>query len=106
MDGQAVGEGEEVAGCKVTPVAVPGRLIERAEQLCRERGPVIELLSLRPLKTFLVATEPLKPKTREPFRSPPTASQGRYAPAPPQRSEGAGTARGVRLPTPRAIPAL
>ncbi len=27
MDGQAVAEGEEVAGCKVTPVAVPGRLV-------------------------------------------------------------------------------
>src|SRR4029077_16078886 len=30
MDGQAVKEGEEVAGCKVTPVAVPGRLLEEA----------------------------------------------------------------------------
>jgi len=30
MDGQAVAEGEEVVGCKVTPVAVPGRLIEEA----------------------------------------------------------------------------
>src|SRR2546423_7511145 len=44
MDGQAVGEDEEVAGCKVTPVAVPGGLIEHAERLCRERGAVIELL--------------------------------------------------------------
>ena len=39
MDGQAVAEGEEVAGCKVTPVAIPGELIERAEQLCRDHGP-------------------------------------------------------------------
>ncbi|OLB89059.1 MAG: hypothetical protein AUI15_26690 [Actinobacteria bacterium 13_2_20CM_2_66_6] len=78
MDGQAVGEGEEVAGCKVTPVAVPGRLIERAEQLCRERGPVIELLSFRPLKTFVVATERLKPKARELFRSAVTAKLGWY----------------------------
>jgi len=78
MDGQAVAEGEEVAGCKVTPVAVPGRLVERAEELCRERGPVIELLSFRPLRTFVVATERLKPKARELFRAAVTAKLGWY----------------------------
>ena len=78
MDGQAVAEGEEVAGCKVTPVAVPGDLIERAEQLCREQGPAIELLSFRPLKTFVVATERLKPKAREMFRNAVTAKLGWY----------------------------
>ena len=78
MDGQAVAEGEEVAGCKVTPVAVPSSLIEEAERLCRERGPVIELLPFRPLKTFVVATERLKPKARELFRSAVTAKLGWY----------------------------
>ena len=78
MDGQAVGEGEEVAGCKVTPVAVPGELIERAERLSRERGPVIELLPFRPLKTFVVATERLKPKARDLFRAAVTAKLGWY----------------------------
>ncbi|TMG32481.1 MAG: hypothetical protein E6H95_00155 [Chloroflexi bacterium] len=78
MDGQAVAAGEEVAGCKVTPVAVPGGLIERAEQLCRESGPVIELLSFRPLKTFVVATERLKPKARELFRNAVVAKLGWY----------------------------
>jgi hypothetical protein len=78
MDGQAVGEGEEVAGCKVTPVAVPGSLIERAEQLCREKGPVVELLPFRPLKTFVVATERLKPRARELFRAAVTAKLGWY----------------------------
>ena len=78
MDGQAVAEGEEVAGCKVTPVAVPGELIETAEQLCREQGPVIELLSFRPLKTFVVATERLKPKARELFRNAVMAKLGWY----------------------------
>jgi hypothetical protein len=78
MDGQAVTEGEEVAGCKVTPVAVPGELIERAEQICRERGPVIELVAFRPLKTFVVATERLKPKARELFRTAVTAKLGWY----------------------------
>lgn len=78
MDGQAVREGEEVAGCKVTPVAVPGVLIDRAEQLCRERGPVVELVAFRPLRTFVVATERLKPKARELFRSAVTAKLGWY----------------------------
>ena len=78
MDGQAVTAGEEVAGCKVTPVAVPGALIERAEQICRERGPVIELVAFRPLKTFVVATERLKPKARELFRTAVTAKLGWY----------------------------
>jgi hypothetical protein len=78
MDGQAVAEGEEVAGCKVTPVAVPGGLLEEAERLCRERGPVVELLQFRPLKTFVVATERLKPKARELFRAAVTAKLGWY----------------------------
>ena len=78
MDGQAVGEGEEVAGCKVTPVAVPGALIEEAERLCRTRGPVIELLAFKPLKTFVVATERLKPKARALFRDAVTSKLGWY----------------------------
>src|SRR5216683_7554278 len=78
MDGQAVAEGEEVAGCKVTPVAVPGRLIEAAERIAREQGPVIELLPFRPLRTFVVATERLKPKARELFRAAVTAKLGWY----------------------------
>ncbi len=78
MDGQAVGEREEVAGCKVTPVAVPGALIEEAERLCRERGPVLELVPFRPLRTFVVATERLKPKARELFRRAVTSKLGWY----------------------------
>lgn len=78
MDGQAVAEGEEVAGCKVTPVAVAGHLIERAERLSREAGPVIELLPFEPLKTFVVATERLKPKARDLFRAAVTAKLGWY----------------------------
>ena len=78
MDGQAVSEGEEVAGCKVTPVAVPGSLIQEAERLCRESGPVLELVEFRPLKTFVVATERLKPKARDLFRAAVTAKLGWY----------------------------
>ena len=78
MDGQAVALGEEVAGCKVTPVAVPGSLVERAERLCRERGPAVELVPFRALRTFVVATERLKPKARELFRQAVTAKLGWY----------------------------
>jgi molybdenum cofactor cytidylyltransferase len=78
MDGQAVTEGEEVAGCKVTPVAVPGRLIDKAERIAREQGPIIELLPFRPLRTFVVATERLKPKARELFRAAVTSKLGWY----------------------------
>ena len=78
MDGQAVTQGEEVAGCKVTPVAVPGGLIGRAERLCRDRGPVVELVPFRALRTFVVATERLKPKARELFRDAVTAKLGWY----------------------------
>jgi len=78
MDGQAVSEGEEVAGCKVTPVAVPGRLIADAERIAHEQGPVIELLPFRPLRTFVVATERLKPKARDLFRGAVTAKLGWY----------------------------
>jgi molybdenum cofactor cytidylyltransferase len=78
MDGQAVAEGEEVAGCKVTPVAVPGSLIEDAERIAREQGPVIELLPFRPLRTFVVVTERLKPKARDLFRAAVTAKLGWY----------------------------
>jgi hypothetical protein len=78
MDGQAVAEGEEVAGCKVTPVAVPGRLLAVAEQLCRDQGPLAEVLPFRPLKTFVVATERLKPKARELFSAAVTAKLGWY----------------------------
>jgi molybdopterin biosynthesis enzyme len=78
MDGQAVAEGEEVAGCKITPVAVPGRLLDQAEAIIRERGPVIELRAFLPLRTFVVATERLKPKARELFRAAVTRKLGWY----------------------------
>lgn len=78
MDGQAVADGEEVAGLKVTPVAVPGRLLDEAERIAREQGPVVELLPFMPLRTFVVATERLKPKARELFRAAVTKKLGWY----------------------------
>ena len=78
IDGQAVAKDEEVAGCKVTPVAVAGSLIERAERLADEEGPVVELVPFRALRTFVVATERLKPRARELFRAAVTAKLGWY----------------------------
>ena len=78
MDGQAVGDGEEVAGCKVTPVAVPGELIAEAERIVRERGPAVDLVLFQPLRTFVVATERLKPKARDLFRDAVTRKLGWY----------------------------
>ena len=78
MDGQAVDAGEEVAGCKVTPVAVPGTQIEAVERMNGELGPMLELIPFRPLRTFVVATERLKPKARELFRAAVTAKLGWY----------------------------
>ncbi len=78
MDGQAVAEGEEVAGCKITPVAVPGPVIDAAEAMVRDHGPVVEVAPFKPLRTFVVATERLKPKARELFRAAVTRKLGWY----------------------------
>lgn len=68
VDGQAVDAGEEVAGAKVTPVAVPEHRLARAEAVAA-RGPVVTVLPFRPLRTLVVATEKLKPRARELFRA-------------------------------------
>ncbi len=77
-DGQAVNQGEEVAGTKVTPVAVPSRLLEEAERLSAASGPVVTVLPFKPLRTLVVATERLKPKARDLFRQAVVAKLGWY----------------------------
>jgi hypothetical protein len=67
FDGQAVDEGEEVAGAKVTPVAVRETLVEHAERIARELAPVVRVDPFRPLRTKVVVTERLKPRAREIF---------------------------------------
>ncbi len=76
VDGQAVEAGEEVAGAKVTPVAVPGAVVESAEAICERARPVAQVLRFRPLRTLVVATEKLKPKARELFRAAVTKKLG------------------------------
>src|SRR5437764_620924 len=66
VDGQAVEAGEEVAGAKVTPVAVPGFLVREAE-LVASAHPVLRVDAFRPLRTLVVVTERLKPRAREMF---------------------------------------
>jgi len=71
------GGGEEVAGCKVTPVAVPAASSRRPKRSARA-GPSGRGAGVPPLKTFVVATERLKPKARELFRQAVTAKLGWY----------------------------
>ena len=78
VDGQAIDEGQEVAGAKITPVAVAGTVLAQAERLARERGPVIEVDGFRPLRTKVVVTERLKPKARELFARAVTRKLGWY----------------------------
>jgi hypothetical protein len=66
FDGQAVEVGEEIAGCKVTPVAVPEQVIREASYMALEFR-VLELLPFLPLRTAIVVTEKLKPKARALF---------------------------------------
>jgi hypothetical protein len=66
FDGQAVEVGDEVAGCKVTPVAVPEQVVREASYMALEFR-VLELLPFLPLRTAIVVTEKLKPKARALF---------------------------------------
>jgi molybdenum cofactor cytidylyltransferase len=78
VDGQAVDAGEEVAGAKVTPVAIAGRVLEQAERLAGEAAPVVRLDAFRPLRTLVVVTERLKPKARTLFAQAVTRKLGWY----------------------------
>lgn len=77
VDGQAVEAGDEVAGAKVTPVAVTEDRLRRGEAVAA-RGPVVTVLPFRPLRTLVVATEKLKPRARELFGAAVTRKLGWY----------------------------
>jgi hypothetical protein len=78
VDGQAVDQGEEVAGAKVTPVAVPGFLLREAELVAGAASPVLRVDAFRPLRTLVVVTERLKPRAREMFAQAVTRKLGWY----------------------------
>lgn len=78
VDGQAVESGEEVAGAKVTPVAVAGSLIRDAERIGAAASPVLRVEPFRALRTLVVVTERLKPKARTLFAAAVTRKLGWY----------------------------
>ncbi len=78
VDGQAVEAAEEVAGAKVTPVAVPGMLIREVERVAATEGPVVRVDAFQPLRTLVVVTERLKPRARELFAEAVTRKLGWY----------------------------
>jgi hypothetical protein len=78
VDGQAVNAGEEVAGAKVTPVAIAGSVLDQAERLAAEREPIVRLDRFRPLRTLVVVTERLKPRARALFAEAVTVKLGWY----------------------------
>jgi hypothetical protein len=80
FDGQAVEVGEEVAGCKITPVAVPEQVVREASYMALEFR-VLELLPFLPLRTAIVVTEKLKPKARLVRSRPARRGGGRPQPA-------------------------
>jgi molybdopterin biosynthesis enzyme len=78
VDGQAVESGEEVAGAKVTPVAIAGKVLAEAEELAAGAAPVVRVDAFRPLRTLVVVTERLKPKARTLFAQAVTRKLGWY----------------------------
>jgi hypothetical protein len=78
VDGQAVEVGEEVAGAKVTPVAIAGSVLEHAERVAGQAAPVVRVDAFRPLRTLVVVTERLKPKARTLFAGAVTRKLGWY----------------------------
>ncbi len=78
VDGQAVEQGEEVAGTKVTPVAVPGFLVREAELVAAAARPVLRVDPFRPLRTLVAVTERLKPRARQLFAQAVTRKLGWY----------------------------
>src|SRR5919202_167595 len=78
VDGQAVEAGEEVAGAKVTPVAIAGSVLQQAERLAAAAAPVVRVDAFRPLRTLMVVTERLKPRARAMFAEAVTRKLGWY----------------------------
>ena len=58
---------EAVAAAKVVPLAVPATVIERAEALAAERGPIVQVEPFVPIRVGVIAREDLEGKAREKF---------------------------------------
>ncbi len=53
---QIVPAGSKVAGCRVVPLVIESSKIEKAEQLCKEYQPLIEIKPLKPHRVGVVTT--------------------------------------------------
>jgi len=53
---QQVAKGTQVAGARIIPLATKKEKIEMVEEICREKFPVISILSFRPLKVGVITT--------------------------------------------------
>jgi hypothetical protein len=68
LDRVPVLPGKNVAGAKITPVAIPDATLRQAEELAR-RAPVVRVAPFRPLCVGVVTTEGLEGKVRDRFRA-------------------------------------
>ena len=67
LDRVAVVPGKNVAGAKITPVAIPAAVLAEAERIAAEES-VIQVKPFAPKRVAVVTTEGLEEKVRERFR--------------------------------------
>lgn len=67
--GQPVDTGKAVAATKVTPLAVPGAVVTRAEEIARRDGPVLQVHPFTGGSVGVVVRDRLAGKSREKFES-------------------------------------
>lgn len=68
-DGQPVPAGKAVGATKVTPLAIPGSVLDRVEEIAQEEGPAIRVHPFLGGKVGVVVRDRLSGKTRERFES-------------------------------------
>src|SRR5579884_206302 len=69
FDGQPVAEGRPVGATKVTPLAVPGTVVERAEAILAETGPAVEVLPFLHRPVGVVARDRVGGSARDKFEA-------------------------------------
>jgi hypothetical protein len=69
LDGLAVVPGKNIAGAKISPVAVKRSVLDEALALAAEPGPVVEVKPFTPKQVSVVTTEGLGEKVWDRFRS-------------------------------------
>jgi hypothetical protein len=68
-DGQPVTPGKAVGATKVTPLVLPEAILERAEEIARQRGPALDVYPFLGGKVGVVVRERLAGRTREKFEA-------------------------------------